>query len=71
MKPKQIEGEILTMIQQAERGRLRPNALITAIAQSAGRPFAEVKSVMVDLVRRKALVYTYRDPCSFVELPST
>ncbi len=48
MKPTKIEGEILSMLQQAEKGRLRPNVLITTIAQSGGIPFAEVKSVMVD-----------------------
>ncbi len=70
MTKKRIEGEILSMLQQAERGRLRPNALITAIAHGGEFPFAEVKSIMVNLVRRDVLIYTYRDPCSFVELPS-
>ena len=65
----QIEREILTTLQNADSGKLRPNTLIKAAAQSAGVPYARAKSALVRLARRQQLIYSYRDPCSFVELP--
>lgn len=48
---------------------MRPHDIREAIRGSFAVPFSVVNAVLRQLVEREKLVYTYRDPCSYVELP--
>ena len=65
-----LEDDVVAMVREARNGRLRPHVVVNTIAHRAGVSRATAKLTMVGLISRGRLVYTYRDPCSFVELSS-
>jgi len=65
----QLIGEIMVMVSGARDQRLRPHEIQKALAAKYAVTLSTVKSALESLVEREKLVYTYRDPCSFVEIP--
>jgi hypothetical protein len=65
-----IKEKIMEMVAEEGRQRLRPHQIEKAIREQMGGGPLPVKKALADLVHEQRLVYTYRDPCSFVEIPS-
>ena len=66
---KQIRNKIMEMVMAAEDQRQRPYSLVKTVADNSRVPIFRVKKVLEDLIKERKLVFTYRDPCSFVEIP--
>jgi len=65
----QLIGEIMVMVSGARDQRLRPHEIQKVLAVKYAVPLSSVKRALESLVEREKLVFTYRDPCSFVEIP--
>ena len=66
----QIETEILELLTSAEDRRLRPHDIKASISEKLGISRHEVMDAIKGLVKQKKLAFSYRDPCSFAEIPS-
>ena len=66
---RQIRKEIMEMVTAAENQRQRPYSLVRIVSSDLGVPIFRVKKVLEDLLKERKLLFTYRDPCSFVEIP--
>jgi len=62
-------GEIMVMVSSAREHRLRPHEIQKVLAKKFSIPLSTVKNALAELVARARLVFTYRDPCSYVEIP--
>ena len=62
--------KFLEMVSVAENQRQRPHPVMMTVSSDLGVPIFKVKKVLEDLLREQKLVFTYRDPCSFVEIPA-
>lgn len=69
IQSEQIRKEIMEMVTAAENQRQRPYSLVRTVSSDLGVPIFRVKKVLKDLLKERKLVFTYRDPCSFVEIP--
>ena len=67
----QIRQKIMEMVIGAENQRQRPHSLVKTISDNSGVPIFRVKKILENLIKERKLVFTYRDPCSFVEIPMT
>ena len=65
----QIRKEIMEMVTTAKNRRLRPYSMVRTVSNNLGVPIFRVKKVLEDLLKERKLVFTYRDPCSFIEIP--
>jgi hypothetical protein len=65
----QIRKKIIEMITAAEDQRQRPHSVVMTVSSDLEIPIFRVKKVLENLVKERKLVFTYRDPCSFVEMP--
>ena len=65
----QIRKKIMEMITTAENQRQRPYSVLKTVSTNLGVPIFKVKRALEDLLKERKLVFTYRDPCSFVEIP--
>lgn len=65
----QIRKKIMEMVTAAEDQRQRPHSVVMAVSSDLEIPIFRVKKVLENLVKERKLVFTYRDPCSFVEMP--
>ena len=65
----QIRKKIMEMITTAENQRQRPYSVLKTVSDNLGVPIFRVKKALEDLLKERKLVFTYRDPCSFVEIP--
>jgi len=65
----QIRQKIMEMVIAAEGQRQRPHSLVKTVSDNSGVPIFRVKKVLENLIKERKLVFTYRDPCSFVEIP--
>ena len=65
----QIEKEILMLVSFSKEQRLRPNAVEKELVRKLGISLSRIKLVLNDLVKKRELVYTYRDPYSYLEIP--
>jgi len=65
----QLAGEIMVMVSGASEQRLRPHEIQKAISLKYAVPLSMVKHVLNELVASEKLVFTYRDPCNYVEIP--
>lgn len=70
-KKDQLTGEIMVMISGAREQRLRPHEIQKALSTKFSVPQSMVQDVLKELVAKERLVFTYRDPCNFVEIPCT
>ena len=66
----QLKSQILDAVSGAPDRRIRPIDLERKITAGGETSKAELKEALNALVEAKNLVYTYRDPCSFLELPT-
>ena len=67
----QIRQKIMEMVIGAENQRQRPHSLVKTVSHNSGVPIFRVKKILENLIKERKLVFTYRDPCSFVEIPMT
>jgi len=67
----QLAGEIMVMVSSAREQRLRPHEIQKALSTKFSVPLSMVKDVLKEIVARERLVFTYRDPCNYVEIPYT
>ena len=65
----QISKEIMAMVTTAKNQRQRPYSVVRAVSDNLGISIFRVKKVLEHLLKKRKLVFTYRDPCSFVEIP--
>ena len=65
----QIKQKIMEMVTTAENQRKRPHSVVRTVSDILGVPMFRVKTVLEDLLKERKLVFTYRDPCSFIEIP--
>ncbi len=66
-----MREKVMALINSTQNRRLRPRDLEKEVGEpfrGSGSIFAEVLRGLID---EGALVYTYRDPCSFLEVPCT
>ena len=64
-----IREKIMEMVIAAKDQRQRPYSLVKTVSDNSGVPIFRVKKVLENLIKERKLVFTYRDPCSFVEIP--
>ena len=64
-----IREKIMEMVIAAKDQRQRPHSLVKTVSDNWGVPIFRVKKVLENLIKERKLVFTYRDPCSFVEIP--
>ena len=65
----QIRKKIMEMVTAAEDQRQRPHSVVMTVSSDLEVPLFRVKKILENLVKERKLVFTYRDPCSFVEMP--
>ena len=64
------KARILEIVSRTSNRRVRPVLLERALRREFGFTVKEFKRALYDLVKAHRLVYTYRDPCSFLEIPA-
>ena len=69
MTKQEIEDAIVAMVREARAERLRPRELFKLLGEQHGLTWSAARRALSPLLHDQRLVYTYRDPCSFVELP--
>ena len=67
---KQIKTRILAIISGASKQRIRPIDLERTLVKEGESSKTEIKRALAELVQERKVVYSYRDPCSFVEIPA-
>ena len=60
---------VLELVGSAPNQRMRPNDVTRQLVQERGLSAHTVSEIIKDLVEEQDLVYAYRDPCSYVEIP--
>ena len=65
----QARAHILEVVTRSPNGRVRPVFLGRTVLSECDSPRETFRQALGDLIRARKLVYTYRDPCSFVETP--
>ena len=65
----QIRKRIMEMVTTAKNHRQRPYSVVKTVSDNLGVPIFRVKKALEGLLKERKLVFTYRDPCSFVEIP--
>ncbi len=66
----QIKEEVLLLVYSARYQRQRPHEVEKILSKKLGVSLFIVKEALEDLVEQGELVFTYRDPCSYIEVPS-
>jgi hypothetical protein len=66
----EVKAHVLDIVTRATNRRIRPITLERMVMRETGASMQEVKHCLNDLMREKKLVFTYRDPCSYVEIPT-
>jgi hypothetical protein len=66
----ELKSRVLELVAKAPERRIRPIDLERAILGEGGSSKTALKQALNALVQAEKLVYTYRDPCSFLELPA-
>ena len=64
-----IRAYLLDVVSRSPKHRIRPRNLEHAARDERGISRNSFRRALSALVGEKKLVYTYRDPCSFVEIP--
>ena len=64
-----IRKKLMEVVMDSEDHRQRPYSLLKTVADNSGVPIFRVKKILENLIKERKLVFTYRDPCSFVEIP--
>jgi transcription initiation factor IIE alpha subunit len=66
----EVKERIMGLVTLAAMQKVRPITIEKTIAEEKGISMREVREALTALTREDRLVYTYRDPCSYVELPA-
>jgi hypothetical protein len=64
-----IRKKILEKVKANKGQRQRPKEVISSICAESDVPMSLVKAALNDLVNERKLVFTYRGPSSYVEIP--
>jgi len=64
-----VKNEIMTQVIRAEDHRIRPHEVEKSVAEKMGVSRYVVTQAVNDLVEEGDLVFAYRDPCHYVEVP--
>jgi len=67
---KLTKEQIMKMVSGAGNQRIRPFVLEKFLSKEMGVSIPAVKKALKDLIQEERLVFTYRDPCSYVEIPA-
>lgn len=65
----QIREKILDMVKGAKSQRRNIHEVMRSFSTEFGVSLIRVREVVNDLIREKELVFTYRDPFTYVEIP--
>jgi DNA-binding GntR family transcriptional regulator len=65
----EIKVRVLELVLGATDRRIRPITLEKTVASQTGVSIQDVREALSELEREGAVVQTYRDPCSYVEIP--
>lgn len=65
----QLKESLMEMVSSSRHQRLRPTDAKQALAREMGLSTFSVNEALKALVEEGELVYSYRDPCSYVEIP--
>lgn len=65
-----INQQIITLISNAKNRRLRPQDVECTIADKFGVSISTIKEAVKNLIHKQLLVYTFRDPFNYVEIPA-
>lgn len=68
-QPLQMRNHILDMIADAKEQRFRPIELKRILENKYQYSMFSVQKTLNDMVRNGDLIFTYRDPCNYVEIP--
>ena len=67
----EIKERTVEAVWEAPNQRIRPIDLRRKLEKEHGLVLVAIKDVLKELIGEGKLVYTYRDPCSYVEIPVT
>jgi len=65
-----LNDEIMALVSAAPNQRLRPHEMEKALAHKLGISIYTVQEAVRALAEEGRLVFTYRDPCSYIEIPA-
>lgn len=68
MSTKSIGEEIMVKVRQANGSRVRPHVLFRELSNALDVPKSAIKRALAMQIEQGKMAYSYRDPCSFVEL---
>jgi hypothetical protein len=71
MSLEQIKEDIYDIVMHSEHMRIRSNDLEKGVSHKYGMHRYVVAEVLKDMLEEERLVFSYRDPCSYVEIPPT
>jgi hypothetical protein len=60
---------IMELVASAPNQRIRPSGISRQLAREMGTSSDVVNKIIKEMVDEEELVYTYRDPCSYLEMP--
>ena len=70
MRPtEQVKKDIMELVSRYDNRRVRPHEIEKEIRRQWGDSSQTIKQALVGLVAEGLLVYSYRDPCSYIEVP--
>jgi hypothetical protein len=67
----EMKERTMEAIWEAPNQRLRPIDLKRKLEEKHSLVPVAIRDVLKELIGEGKLVYTYRDPCSYVEIPAT
>ena len=65
-----LKDEVLALVSGAPNQRLRPHEVGKGLAHKLGVSMRTVQEAVKDLAKDGQLVFTYRDPTSYIEIPA-
>ena len=65
----EVKEKIMDLVACARNQRLRPHEVERTLLASLGVPGDTAKTALKELIEEERLVYSYHDPCSYVEIP--
>ncbi len=65
-----LKDEILALLSAAPDHRLRPHEVEKGLAHKLGISIQTVRDAVRILAEERRLVFTYRDPTSYIEIPT-
>jgi len=65
----EAKEKIMDLVACVRNQRLRPYEVERTLLDSLGIPCDAAKAALKELIEEEKLVYSYHDPCSYVEIP--